>query len=58
MFTAFDKALAALIGALVYFAGMFGLEFAWLTPEVIQNIAVGITPILVYLIPNKEKAVS
>ncbi len=53
MFTAFDKALAALLGALVYFAGLAGLELAWLTPEVIQNIAVGVTPILVYLIPNK-----
>lgn len=56
MFTAFDKALAALIGALVYFAGLLGLELPWLTPEVIQNIAVGITPILVYLIPNKPAA--
>jgi hypothetical protein len=53
MFTAFDKALAALLGALVYFAGMFGVSLPWLTPEVIQNIAVGVTPILVYLIPNK-----
>ncbi len=56
MFTAFDKALAALIGALVYFAGMFGVSLPWLTPEVIQNIAVGVTPILVYLIPNKPAA--
>jgi hypothetical protein len=53
MFTSFDKAIAALLGAVVYFAGMVGLELVWLTPEVIQNIAVGVTPILVYLIPNK-----
>ena len=53
MFTSFDKALAALLGAAVYFAGMFGLELAWLTPEVIQNIAVGVTPLVVWLVPNK-----
>lgn len=53
MFTSFDKALVALLGAAVYFLGLFGVEFIWLTPEVIQNIAVGITPFLVWLIPNK-----
>lgn len=53
MFTSFDKALAALFGAVVYFLGVFGVEVAWLTPEVIQNIAVGFTPFLVWLIPNK-----
>jgi hypothetical protein len=53
MFTSFDKALTAFFGAAVYFAGMFGIEIAWLTPEVIQNIAVGVTPLLVWLVPNK-----
>jgi hypothetical protein len=56
MFTAFDKALTALLGAAVYFAGRFGVETAWLTPEVIENIAVGVTPILVWLVPNKTAA--
>lgn len=55
MFTSFDKALAALIGAIVYFLGVLGVEIAWLTPEVIQNIAVGATPLLVWAIPNKAK---
>lgn len=53
MITSFDKALVALIGALVYFLGLFGYTFSWLTPEVVQNVAVGITPFLVWLIPNK-----
>lgn len=53
MITSFDKALVALLGALVYFAGLFGISLPWLTPDVIQNIAVGLTPILVWLIPNK-----
>lgn len=56
MFTSFDKALAALLGAIVYFLGVIGVEIPWLTPEAIQNIAVGVTPILVWLIPNKAKA--
>lgn len=56
MFTSFDKAIAALLGAVVYFAGVFGVEVAWLTPEVIQNIAVAVTPFLVWLVPNKPKA--
>jgi hypothetical protein len=54
MFTTFDKALAALLGAIVYFAGLFGLSLPWLTPDVIQNIAVGLTPVLVWAIPNKQ----
>jgi hypothetical protein len=54
MFTSFDKAIAALLGAAVYFAGLFGLHLPWLTPEVIQNIAVGLTPLLVWMVPNKQ----
>lgn len=56
MFTAFDKALIALIGAVIYFLAQFGITIPWLTPEVVENIAVGLTPILVWLIPNKTKA--
>lgn len=56
MFTSFDKALVALLGAVVYFLGLAGISLPWLTPEVIQNIAVGLTPFLVWLVPNKAKA--
>lgn len=56
MFTSIDKALVAALGALVYFLAQFGITIPWLTPEIIENIAVGLTPILVWLIPNKPKA--
>lgn len=56
MFTSIDKALVAAIGAAVYFLAQFGITIPWLTPEIIENIAVGLTPILVWLIPNKTKA--
>ena len=56
MFTSIDKALVAALGALVYFLAQFGITLPWLTPEIIENIAVGLTPILVWLIPNKPKA--
>ena len=56
MFTQMDKALAALLGALVYLLGQFGVSFLWLTPELIQNVAVFMTPLLVYMVPNKPAA--
>lgn len=57
MFTSMDKALVALIGALVYLASnFFGADFAWLTPDAIQNAVTIATPILVWLIPNKASA--
>lgn len=57
MFTSIDKALVALIGAVVYLASsLFGISFSWLTPELIQDGVTFITPILVWLIPNKRPA--
>ena len=55
MFTAVDKALVALIGALVYLAStFFGIEASWLTTDMIQNAVTFLTPVLVYLVPNKK----
>ena len=57
MFTSIDKALVALIGAVVYLASsLFGISFSWLTPELIQDGVTFITPVLVWLIPNKRPA--
>lgn len=57
MITSIDKALVALIGALVYFAStFFGIEIGWLTPEMIQNFVTFATPLLVWLVPNKSAA--
>lgn len=54
MFTAIDKALVALVGAVVYLASaLFGVEIGWLTPDMIQNAVTFVTPLLVWLVPNK-----
>jgi hypothetical protein len=55
MFTSLDKALVALVGAIVYLLGaLFDIQIAWLTSDMIQNIAVGVTPLLVWAFPNKK----
>ena len=57
MFTTVDKALAALLGALVYLASaLFGIEVGWLSTDMIQNLVTFVTPFLVYLVPNKRPA--
>lgn len=57
MFTAIDKALVALIGAIVYLASaLFGINLGWLTADMIQNAVTFLTPVLVWLIPNKVSA--
>jgi uncharacterized membrane protein len=54
MFSTVDKALVALIGAIVYLASaLFGIEFTWLTTDMIQNAVTFLTPLLVWLVPNK-----
>jgi len=56
MFTTIDKAIVALIGAIVYFLAEFTpLDPGFLNEETVKNIAAVITPVLVWLIPNKEK---
>lgn len=57
MFTSIDKALVALLGAIVYLASaLFGVELSWLTADMIQNAVTFATPLLVWLVPNKPKA--
>ena len=57
MFTSIDKALVALAGAIVYLASaLFGVSWAWLTPDLIQNAVTFVTPLLVWLVPNKQVA--
>lgn len=53
MFTSIDKALIGLVMALAYLATAFGYTVpdAWVTTA--EGFIVAITPILVYLIPNK-----
>lgn len=56
MFTSMDKAIAALIMGIVFLINNFtGFHFA-VSPEVANGIAAALTPILVYLVPNKKVA--
>ncbi len=52
----YNKAIVAVIGGLVALAAPFvpGLE-AVVTPEIISSLAVILTPVFVYWIPNKDK---
>jgi hypothetical protein len=57
MFTTFDKALVALIMSLLSLLNLvFGVDLG-VSPEVVTAIVTAITPILVYLVPNKPKTV-
>lgn len=50
----YNKAIVAIIGGIVVLLGAFGINPVWLDEGVQQSIAAILTPILVYLIPNKE----
>lgn len=53
MFTSFDKALTALVMALLYFGSYFHVFTFGVSAETIQSLIVSITPFLVYFFPNK-----
>ena len=55
MFTTIDKALAALVmGILSILNLLFGIDLG-LSPETVSTIIAALTPLIVYLIPNKQK---
>jgi hypothetical protein len=52
MFTSFDKAIAAVVGAALFFAAdMLGSTLT-ISPELIQGLAALLTPVLVLMWPN------
>ncbi len=56
MFTSIDKALVALFMAALYlFTAFTGIPTDWLR-SVAEPVIVGLTPVLIYLIPNKPAA--
>lgn len=57
MFTSADKALAAIVMALAFLANAwFHISIpGWLTPDNVNQVLAVLTPILVYVIPNKPK---
>ncbi|HLP66393.1 MAG TPA: hypothetical protein VK181_02620 [Rhizobium sp.] len=61
MFTSVDKALAALLAAIVYLLQVWlKIDLSWLlqvlTPETIATLIPIVTPVLVWAIPNKKPA--
>jgi len=53
MFTSIDKALTAMVMAVAYALNFFfGVELGW-DEETIGVVIAGLTPILVWLVPNK-----
>lgn len=56
MFTTMDKALAALVMAALSILNLaFGYHIS-ADPQLITGIIAALTPVIVYLIPNKAKA--
>jgi hypothetical protein len=56
MFTSIDKALTAIVMAVLYLLNTYGGIDIGLSQETVAAILAALTPILVWLIPNKEKA--
>ena len=58
MFTSLDKAIVALLGAIVFLVSEFTtLEPDFLSEELLQSAAAIVTALLVYIIPNKAPSV-
>lgn len=55
MITSLDKALIALAGAILYFLSNYaGIVVSPELTGTIQTVIVALTPVLVYLVPNKH----
>jgi len=53
MFTTIDKAIAALVMAVLYLLNTFlGIDLGW-SDTTINTIIAAFTPLLVWLVPNK-----
>ena len=56
MFTSIDKALTAIVMAVAYLANTFvGIDLGW-DETTVSVVIAGLTPILVWLVPNKSKS--
>lgn len=54
MFTSIDKALTAIVMAALYLLNTLGGINIGLSEETVAGILAALTPLLVWLIPNKE----
>lgn len=54
------KAFAAFLTSLVALVGLFGVSTGWITPSMIDAVAVVggalLTAVVTYMVPNKPKA--
>lgn len=57
MFTSIDKALVALIMGVIFIVQTYtGFSLSWVTAETVSTIVGLLTPVLVWAVPNKQKA--
>jgi hypothetical protein len=54
MFTSVDKALTAIVMAILYLLNALGGIDIGLSEETVAAILAGLTPLLVWLIPNRQ----
>lgn len=56
MFTSVDKALVAMLGAIVFFISEYtDLEPDFISEELLQSVSAVLTAALVYVVPDKGK---
>lgn len=54
MFTSIDKALAAMVMAVLFLLNTFvGLDTSWISQETVATIIGLLMPVIVWLVPNK-----
>ena len=59
MFTSIDKALIALIMAVIWLVNFFfGYNLSWISQDTIATVVGLLTPVLVWAVPNKSAAAS
>lgn len=57
MWSSVDKALVALVMSVVFLLNYFlGISLGWLTQDTVAAVVAALTPLLVYLVPNKKPA--
>ena len=56
MFTSVDKALVALVMAVIWLINFFfGYNLSWISQDTVATVVGLLTPILVWAVPNKVK---
>ncbi|MBO6759217.1 MAG: hypothetical protein JJ902_23040 [Roseibium sp.] len=56
MITSIDKALTAIVMAVLYLLSTFAGIDLGLSEEFVSGIIAGLTPLLVWLVPNKSRS--